>query len=770
MNTTTIEFNPAFFNLSDSKKGFLSDANKATVKKISSSIKNKKQLLLVVGEKGSGKTTLVQRAIGELKPTLLFINITEENLDFEGLINHTGDHLKDGFPTESSVEVKSAHLKVLIKTKSIKHVIFLINQSLTEKRATLESAIKLVNSNLFGRCSSHLIITGQADLEAKLRDSNLLISEINSFHVDPLSKSDTLAYINFHLNQIDQGDRLFSKAAIERIIRYSKGRPLLINRLCEQGMMMANIEEASSVTEDMVNEVLENSVFLNNEFDYEAPELEQSPPAPFLNSFNQAAVSAQPTKKNPTLPDDFFSNLEASPPIPPAPARKKKPVKKQVVARPTKPLYKPSPTPMQQQPKAARVAKPHVENVVHVNKPNPRQEEEKKSAGVSIFAMGMVTSAIIGSTWYYFDQQSPNLLEEPIATVGNTRLNLPKENQTITPLKTVQNRPTVIERKGKLEPTPKEKTIYQKVAATKKGEVASLVQKEVPVKAIGNVVASAQKITQPQPVKTILPKVEAKPTSIKIEKPALSVKPPLPIQDKTVAKAESSVTQKPVLAEQQLLQQAKRQLISKQLMSPDNDNAWTTYKKVLELNPNNKLALEGIFNIKEVYMGWAREKINNGNDIHALHYLNKASKIAPNDPEVLAAFSKIQKTAVAKSRSFNPQLDTRLYRLIDAPTGVSELLKIADEQIAEKNLTKPVSSSAYSIYQLILNRFPNHPQALKGVEKIKTKYLGWARYEIKHGGSLSHAEYLYTKALEISPSDPEIMSDLDQLRETTKPL
>jgi tetratricopeptide (TPR) repeat protein len=204
-------------------------------------------------------------------------------------------------------------------------------------------------------------------------------------------------------------------------------------------------------------------------------------------------------------------------------------------------------------------------------------------------------------------------------------------------------------------------------------------------------------------------------------------------------------------------------------MSPDSDNAWATYRKVLTLNPNNKQAQNGIDQIKEVYMGWAKEKMNNGDDIQALHYLNRASAIAPNDPEILAEYSKIQKTAVAKSKSVNPKLDSNLYRLLDEPNGIPKLLALAKQQIAEKNLTKPVNNSAFSIYQLILKRFPEHPQALAGVQKVKSRYLSWAKYEIKYG-KLSHAEYLYSKALEISPSDPQILSDLDQLRQTTKPL
>ena len=769
MNTMNIEFNPTLFNLSDSKKSFLSDANKIILKKISSSIKHKKQLLLVIGEKGSGKTMLVQRAIEDLKTKLVFINISGEELSFEALIDHTGNHIKEGFPVESSLDIKSAHLKVLIKTKSIKHIVFLINPSATKQPITLESAVKLINSNLFDRCSSHLIITGKPDLEAQLKESNLLINDVNSFHVNPLSETDIRAYISFHLKHLEQGDTLFSKAAIQQIIHYSKGRPQLINRLCEQGLMMADIEEASTVTEGMINEVLENSVFLNNEFDYEAPELEKVPPKPFINSFNQAAVSAQPTKKSPALPDDFFSKLESNPP-----ARPKK-NKKQLKQKPPSSYI---PTPVQQSTQVIQKNDkiPTNDTASHIGEHHnsPPKEESSQPKAVSIFAMGMVTSAIIGSTWYYFDQQQPNLLKGTVATSGFTELTLPEE-KVVMPLSITKKSRPLVNNKKVLKPTPEEKEIYQKVASIKKIEAPLLPTKETPTQLIKPVVDKAD-------ITPAIPAPSSEPIDVMAIEKIPATKQIEPVVALTQKKSEPikkvEVKEKPIIPqpsesapnkEEQLLAQAKQQFISKQLMSPINNNAWSTYEKVLKLNPKSKQALDGLSKIKDVYMGWAKQKINNGNDIHALHYLNKASKISPNDPEILAAFDKIKKTAIAKSRSFNPKLETRLYRLLDKPEGIQELLSFAKQQITEKNLTKPISNSAFSIYKLILNRFPNHPQALQGIQKVKGRYLSWARYEIKQG-NLSHAEYLYTKALEVSPSDPEIMSDLDQLKQTTKPL
>jgi len=99
------------------------------------------------------------------------------------------------------------------------------------------------------------------------------------------------------------------------------------------------------------------------------------------------------------------------------------------------------------------------------------------------------------------------------------------------------------------------------------------------------------------------------------------------------------------------------------------------------------------------------------------------------------------------------------YELLKDPYGVDELLAFAKQQIAQKKLTKPESDSAFTVYKIILERYPTHQKALAGIKKIKDTYVLWARHEMKRG-NIDKAEYLYSKALEVAPGDLNIMSAL----------
>ncbi len=699
MNTTSVEFNQSLFNLSDTGQSYLSLSNRSILKNLILGIQKGNETLLLTGEHDCGKTTLIQRAIDEIPEKTLLVDIDQENLGYEQIINFTGTNLNDDFSLDTSIEIKSAHLKELIQSESIKHIVFLIDQSLTFQATVLEETLKIVNSNLFGSCSSHLIITGLPELETKLNESGLFtetFNDANTFQIDHLSEDDIRSYINFHLKDLEnQGKSLFSETAIERIILYSKGLPGLINRLCNLGLLTANIEEKSIVTEDMMDEVLENSLFLGNEFNYTPPEstlssqpIPSEPPTPIApdlsiqslsnvksNVFNTNDITPKTnnqtrSKVNNTAPkpkkvteltnsEELLDNnkllksdwLENSALV----GDRRKYVEEKTVEE--KPVQI-----KQRLPKS---------KVKIVKKERRTVDVSKKSLFFYTFLMGMVFSALLGTGWYFLNQKN--------------------------------------------------------LAFDDKNTFEVLSDKDDSISVVENTEVKEAK-------NTIIEETE-----------------------------EDSI--------KELLQLAEQQLSDKKLMTPTGDSAWSTYKKILEINPNNQQALSGIYQIKEIYVGWARAEINKSNTTLAVSFLNKALEISPDDPEILDTLSMIKNSRVTRRRTtevkeYIPELGYDVYKLLDEPNGISKLLIIAEHQIDRKNLTKPVNNSALSIYKVILDRYPNHKQSILGIKKIKNKYLAWAKHEIKKG-DFRHAEFLYAKALEVAPSDPEILSDLDRLRQTT---
>jgi len=91
-----------------------------------------------------------------------------------------------------------------------------------------------------------------------------------------------------------------------------------------------------------------------------------------------------------------------------------------------------------------------------------------------------------------------------------------------------------------------------------------------------------------------------------------------------------------------LVKLAHQQITDKKLTTPPEDNAFDTFKLILEFQPNNKAALAGIEKIKNRYQTWAQLDINDGKIKRAKYFLSRAIEISPNDKEVKQLLSSLE--------------------------------------------------------------------------------------------------------------------------------
>ena len=83
-----------------------------------------------------------------------------------------------------------------------------------------------------------------------------------------------------------------------------------------------------------------------------------------------------------------------------------------------------------------------------------------------------------------------------------------------------------------------------------------------------------------------------------------------------------------------LIELANQQIEDKKLTTPPQDNAYETFKLILEFEPKNRDALAGIEKIKNRYQTWAQLDINEGKIKRAKYFLSLAIEISPEDKEI----------------------------------------------------------------------------------------------------------------------------------------
>ena len=85
----------------------------------------------------------------------------------------------------------------------------------------------------------------------------------------------------------------------------------------------------------------------------------------------------------------------------------------------------------------------------------------------------------------------------------------------------------------------------------------------------------------------------------------------------------------------QLLADARQQMDNRRLTAPANANALSSYRRVLELQPNNPVALDGIQRIAAYYRGAAEQSLRRGQTDESLGYIRRGLSATPDDSTLI---------------------------------------------------------------------------------------------------------------------------------------
>lgn len=99
--------------------------------------------------------------------------------------------------------------------------------------------------------------------------------------------------------------------------------------------------------------------------------------------------------------------------------------------------------------------------------------------------------------------------------------------------------------------------------------------------------------------------------------------------------AEDASAPPPKTEIEQLLTDAQLQIDNRRLTAPASGNALRTYQRVLELEPNNPVAIEGIQRIATHYQDIAKQSLLQGRTDESLAYINRGLRAAPKNEALL---------------------------------------------------------------------------------------------------------------------------------------
>ena len=229
------------FDLSpDADALFLSETHKEGLATLKYGILSRKGFVLLTGEAGTGKTTLINVLVKSLRSTNKVCVLSNPVLKRDEFLFFIASRFDIPFTDKAKFLLDFSEM--IKKTAQNRQKILLIIDEAHILPVELLEEIRLL-SNLAGSGLDvfSIFLVGQPELRDRLADQRLLPLRQRigiRYHLDAFSLEDTVHYILFRLNRAGAASaHLFSDEAFQDIYRATRGNPRLINVLCDNALL-----------------------------------------------------------------------------------------------------------------------------------------------------------------------------------------------------------------------------------------------------------------------------------------------------------------------------------------------------------------------------------------------------------------------------------------------------------------------------------------------------------------------------------------------------
>lgn len=211
--------------------------------------------VVITGEIGAGKTTLIETFLSELQADAVVAQINQTQLSPTAFLQTV--LVQFGFApfNMKKPEVLATLNQFLVEQHvSGRKVLLIVDEAQNLSYRVLEEIRMLSGIETTKEKALRIILAGQPELNEKLNSPELvqLAQRVRlRFHLTALTKNETTAYIDHRLEVAgSQGRRIFAEDTYPTIYKYTGGVPRLVNTLCDTAMMAAFGHDRDTVSSD----------------------------------------------------------------------------------------------------------------------------------------------------------------------------------------------------------------------------------------------------------------------------------------------------------------------------------------------------------------------------------------------------------------------------------------------------------------------------------------------------------------------------------------
>jgi general secretion pathway protein A len=240
---------------------YLGEHHKEALAILTYGVTERKGFILLTGEIGTGKTTMVKTLISNLDANVKYVYLSNPLLsqsDFIDFLAFSAFRKKVHFRTHTAFRFEFENLLRQCLTYQ-KNFILIIDEAQNLSFELLEEIEILSEMEFAGERLINIFLVGQIELNEKLRDPRCraIQQRIKSrYQILPLDLKCTREYLNTRLRiaGATDGNDIFSESAIEAIYHYSEGYPRNINNLADNTLLLGYVRGKRKITAPLVNQ------------------------------------------------------------------------------------------------------------------------------------------------------------------------------------------------------------------------------------------------------------------------------------------------------------------------------------------------------------------------------------------------------------------------------------------------------------------------------------------------------------------------------------
>ena len=245
----------------DPKFLYLTPGHREALAQLIYGVQEHKGFIVLTGEVGTGKTTLLQTLLQRLDSTTAVAFVFNSTLPFDDILEYVLEDFGIGKTVSSRAQRLVALNNFLVdRRRAGQNTVLIIDEAQNLEPDTLEQVRLLSNFETPTDKLLQILLVGQPELKVRLQLPQLrqLKQRIGlRCAIPPMTPEETRDYIRSRLRVAGARDlNLFNEAAVRRIAEYAGGIPRVVNIVCDHALLIGYADQTRHIGRELIERAI----------------------------------------------------------------------------------------------------------------------------------------------------------------------------------------------------------------------------------------------------------------------------------------------------------------------------------------------------------------------------------------------------------------------------------------------------------------------------------------------------------------------------------